>query len=203
MIVCQMKKNESFIPKPAGRTSWVEGQKKKDIWEIYGISRKNQKGRIPITCEWSLPVKMCFPVSFIWSSFMMKLTEIYDAEKGWLSARNSSNSCLWVKSERFVRRDDFLWLTSSGEIVVDTFVLCKKVEGKIILFSCSVKPNRHLTNNGGLDRSLVWETWGISSVFPFTDFILSFPASIFWKKIKRVSRTLKTSFLTLITFNIM
>ena len=42
-----------------------------------------------------------------------------------------------VGSKIWVIIDDLIWLLSREEFALDTFVLCKKVEGRVIMFSGS------------------------------------------------------------------
>ena len=45
---------------------------------------------------------------------------------------NSFENVCRVVTESYVMKDDFLWLISREEFAVDTFVLRKMVEGRVI-----------------------------------------------------------------------
>ena len=126
---------------------------------------------------------------------------------------NKKGGCLWVESSfnknlwggirSWVILDDVMWGLSREEFVVDTFVWCKKVERRVIMFSGSVILNWMLSNKKVACRFFNvknFEAW-------IMDFFLrnSFESSgyFFWRMFGKVIKTLKCLSLTFVKSSIM
>ena len=82
---------------------------------------------------------------------------------------------------------DVKWLLSWEEFAVDTFVLFKQVEGRVLIFSPSVILyfiKHFLSIIFELDESLFSEIWGMYSELFYKEFFSSFPATCFWRILK-------------------
>ena len=75
--------------------------------------------------------------------------------------------------ESWIIKYDIIWLSSREECAVDTFVLCKKDEGRVIIFSSLVTLIWHLSINIELGGSINSKTRGMIYGFFLTEF--------FWK----------------------
>ena len=101
-----------------------------------------------------------------------------------------------VGSERWIINDDIIWIFSEEESAVDTFVLWKEVEGRVIKCSESVILNWLFSIRNEVDGSTFSAIWGMNCGSLVTEFFCISGG------FGRVIRTLKCFSLTFVKFGV-